>query len=386
MSVDRLNYLNKELIIIGTAHVSKKSVEEVKQIIENEKPDSVCIELCNSRYESIVDQESWKKMDIVKVIKERKSTLLLVNLILSAFQGRIAQQLDIKAGQEMLQGITSAKETGARLILADRDIRTTFLRIWRSLGFFNKIKLIWIIVMSVLNDEEITEEELEKLKTEDILMTALSDFSSTFPELKRVLIDERDIYLAEKIKNAPGPKVVAVVGAGHVPGIKENIYKSHDVKELTNLPAVSRAGKIIGWAVPLLILLLIGSTFLLDISSGLSQIGSWVLWTGLLAALGTIIAMGHPLSVLTAFLAAPITALHPLLAAGWFAGLCEAYLRKPSVEDLENLPKDIFTFKGFWHNRVTHILLVIAIANIGASIGTFIGGIDIVRKLMELIS
>jgi len=217
MSIDRIKYDDKEIIIVGTAHVSRKSAEEVKEIIEGEKPDSVCIELCDSRYQSLTNRDKWKKMDIIKVIKEQKATLLLVNLLLSSFQGRIAQQLDIKAGQEMIQGIASAREIGARLVMADRDIRTTFLRIWRSLSFIGKMKLIWVIMISLLNDKEISEEELEKLKTEDILMTVLNDFSTTFPELKRVLIDERDIYLAQKIKDAPGQKVVAIVGAGHVP-------------------------------------------------------------------------------------------------------------------------------------------------------------------------
>ncbi|HHU31737.1 MAG: TraB/GumN family protein [Zhaonellaceae bacterium] len=385
MSIDRIKYDDKEIIIVGTAHVSRKSAEEVKEIIEGEKPDSVCIELCDSRYQSLTNRDKWKKMDIIKVIKEQKATLLLVNLLLSSFQGRIAQQLDIKAGQEMIQGIASAREIGARLVMADRDIRTTFLRIWRSLSFIGKMKLIWVIMISLLNDKEISEEELEKLKTEDILMTVLNDFSTTFPELKRVLIDERDIYLAQKIKDAPGQKVVAIVGAGHVPGIRENINKKHDLSKSLTVPPVSKAVKAIGWALPMLISVFIGSTFFIDTSTGLSQVGAWVLWTGLLAALGTFLAMGHPLSILTAFVAAPFTTLHPLLAAGWFAGLCEAYIRRPNVEDLENLSQDIFTLKGFWSNRVTHILLVVAIANMGASLGTFIGGIDIIRKLVGLI-
>lgn len=385
MSIKKLTYLDKEIILVGTAHVSRQSVTEVQEVIETEKPDSVCIELCDSRYESVLDQDRWRKMDIVKVIKDNKAVLLLVNLALSTFQGKIAQQFGIKPGQEMLQGMNSAKEIGAQLVLADRDIQTTFLRIWRSLGFLAKSKLIWLILMSVLSDEELSEEELEKLKSEDILMIALQEFAGTFPELKKVLIDERDMYLAQKIKEAPGTKIVAIVGAGHVPGILEQINLQHDLKELASLPPKSKVGTVITWTIPALILGLIILTFTNDSALGVRQIGTWVLWTGSLAALGTIIAMGHPFSVLIAFATAPFTALHPLLAVGWFAGLSEAYYRRPTVEDLENLTRDIFTLRGFWQNKVTHILLVVTIANLGASLGTFIGGIDIIRKFLESI-
>lgn len=385
MSIKRLTYQDKEIILVGTAHVSRQSVAEVKEVIETEKPDSVCIELCASRYESILDRDRWRKMDIVKVIKENKAVLLLVNLALSTFQGKLAQQFGINPGQEMLQGITSAQESGAELVLADRDIQTTFMRIWRSLGFLAKFKLIWLILLSVFNDEELSEEDLEKLKSEDILMLALQDFSGTFPELKKVLIDERDMYLSQKIKEASGTKIVAIVGAGHLPGILQQISVQQDLQELATLPPKSKMGTFFTWAIPVLILGLIILTFSNDSSLGMKQIGTWVLWTGSLAALGTIIAMGHPISVLIAFVTAPFTALHPLLAVGWFAGLSEAYIRRPTVEDLENLPRDIFTLRGFWHNKVTHLLLVVAIANLGASLGTFIGGIDILKNFLKSI-
>jgi len=382
-SVTRLNLDGKELILIGTAHVSKNSAEQVKAVIESERPDSVCVELDKKRYQTIKDGNKWKDADIFKIIKEKKATLLLVNLVLSSFQKRIAKQFGINAGQEMIQGIESAQEIGANLVLADRDIQITFSRIWQSVGFWGKIKLMTEIFYSIFSNESITEEELEKLKSQDMLNSILNEFTKSFPKLKIPLVDERDQYLAQKIKDAPGQKIVAVLGAAHVPGIKEELRKEHDLNTLTMLPPKSKAVKIIGWAIPALIIALIVYTFIANPSAGSQQTINWVLWTGSFAALGTALAFGHPLSILTAFVVAPITTLHPLIAAGWFAGLTQAYIRKPSVRDFENLTEDIFSLKGFWNNKVTRILLIVTLANLGGSVGTFIGGADVIRLFIQ---
>lgn len=382
-NITRLDLEGKEFILIGTAHVSKHSAEQVKEVIEAEKPDTVCIELDEQRYQTITEGNKWKDTDIFKIIKEKKSTLLLINLIISSFQKRIAKQFGINAGQEMLQGIESAKATGADLVLADRNIQTTFSRIWHSISFWEKIKLITEIIFSIFNNESITEEELEKLKSQDMLNSMLNDLTASFPKLKRPLVDERDQYLAQKIKEAPGNKVVAVLGAAHIPGVKEEIYKEHDLLALSQTPVSSRIPIIIGWALPILILVLIAYTFIANPSAGLQQSINWVLWTGSFAALGTALAFGHPLSILTAFVAAPITTLHPLFAAGWFAGLTQAYIRRPNVREFENLSEDIFSLKGFWNNKVTRILLIVTFANLGATVGTVLGGADVVRLFIE---
>ncbi|HBV98391.1 MAG: conjugal transfer protein TraB [Peptococcaceae bacterium BICA1-7] len=382
-NITRLNQAGKEFILIATAHVSKHSAEQVKEVIELERPDSVCIELDEQRYQTIVEGNKWQDTDIFKIIKEKKATLLLANLVFSSFQKRIAKQFGINAGQEMIQGIDSAKEIGANLVLADRNIQITFSRIWHSVGFWGKIKLMMEIILSIFADESITEEELEELKSQDMLNSILNDFTKSFPKLKIPLIDERDQYLAQKIKEAPGQKVVAVLGAAHVPGIKEEIKKEHDLGVLTRVPAKSKTTKIIGWSVPALIIVLIVYTFIANPSAGAQQTLSWVLWTGCLAALGTALAFGHPFSILTAFVVAPITTLHPLIAAGWFAGLTQAYIRRPSVRDFENLAEDIFSLKGFWNNKVTRILLIVTLANVGGSVGTLIGGADVIRLFIE---
>ncbi|MGE4272908.1 MAG: TraB/GumN family protein [Desulfitobacterium sp.] len=382
-NITRLNFEGKEIILIGTAHVSKQSADLVKEVIATERPDSVCIELDEQRYKSILDGSKWRETDIFKVIKEKKATLLLMNLALSSFQKRLAKEFGTNAGQEMLQGIESAKEVGAELVLADRDIQITFSRIWHNVGFWGKCKLLAEIIVSIFDDQSISEDEMEKLKSTDMLNSMLKDFTESFPKLKTPLIDERDQYLSQKIKEAPGEKIVAVLGAAHVPGIKEEIYKDHDLSKLTERPPKSFVPKILGWSIPALLIALIAYTFYTNPDAGMQQTLSWVLWTGILSALGTTLAFGHPMAILTAFLAAPIAALHPLIAAGWFAGLVQAYFKRPNVGDFEKLSEDILSVKGFWNNKVTRILLTIAFANIGSATGAFIGGADIARLFFQ---
>jgi len=240
-------------------------------------------------------------------------------------------------------------------------------------------------LLSMFNKEEISEEEIEKLKSEDILTAALQDLSTSFPRLKNTLIDERDQYLAEKIKNSPGKKIVAVIGAGHVPGIKQEIFKTHNMNNLTYIPKSANWAKWILWAIPIVIILIVILTFTISPPSGFNQILYWLIWNGSLAALGTFIAAGHPFSILTAFLVAPISSLNPLLAAGWFAGIVEALIRKPKVDDFEKLG-DMVTFGDFFRNRVTKILLIVALANLGSSLGTFIGGAKVIQIFIDTIS
>jgi pheromone shutdown-related protein TraB len=382
-NITRIEMNGKEYILIGTAHVSKHSAEQVKEVIEAERPDSVCVELDEQRYKTITEGSKWQEMDIIQVIKEKRASLLLMNLAISSFQNRMAKELGIKAGQEMIQGIESAKEVGAKLVLADRNIQITFSRIWGNLGLKGKAILLSQIITSIFSRDSISEEELEKLKEQDTINAMLNEFTETFPRLKKPLIDERDQYLAQKIKDAPGEKIVAVLGAAHVPGIKEEIKRDHDLKQLRAIPPKSKWPKVIGWSIPVMIMAIIVYTFLANPSAGFAQTVSWILWNGSLSALGAAIAMGHPLTILTAFIAAPITSLNPLLAAGWFAGLTQAYIRRPNVKDFETLSEDVFSMKGFWRNKVSRVLLIVVLANLGSSLGTFIGGADVIRVFIE---
>lgn len=382
-NITRIHLDGKELILIGTAHVSKNSAEQVKEVIEAERPDSVCIELDEQRYQSIMEENKWKNMDIFQVIKENKATLLLMNLAISSFQNRMANQFGIQAGQEMIQGIQSAKDTDATLVLADRNIQITFSRIWRGIGFRGKAMLLAQILAGIFSKESISEEDLEKMKNQDTINAILHEFTESFPKLKTPLIDERDQYLAQKIKDAPGDKVVAVLGAAHVPGITKEIEKEHDLANLTKVPPKSKVPKIIGWSIPILILSLVAYTFFINPTAAMQQTMSWILWHGSFSALGAAIALGHPLAIITAFIAAPITALDPITAAGWFTGLVQAYFGRPNVSDFENLSNDVFHVKGFWHNKVTRILLVVVLSNLGSSLGTFIGGADVIRLFIK---
>jgi pheromone shutdown-related protein TraB len=381
-NVTRLDYEGKEIILIGTAHVSKESALLVKQVIEAEKPDSVCIELDEGRYQNIQNPKAWENTDIIKVIKSNRVGFLLVNLALSSYQKKIARQMGNQVGGEMIQGIVSAKETGAALVMADRDIQTTFLRIWRKLSLFEKAKLIASLVFSFDDDKEVTEQDLKELMQSDMLESVMAGMKKQFPKIGEILIHERDQFLASKIRSAPGRKVVAVLGGAHVPGIKEEIFREQDIKAISVVPPKSAFSKIAGWIIPVGILAIIAYAFAVNIQTGLAQISVWVLWTGVLAAGFTALALGHPLSILTSFLAAPLTTIHPLLACGWFTGLVEASIKKPTVQDVQNISTDIFSFKGFFRNRFLKILLVVIMANIGASIGTFIAGTSLIRNLL----
>lgn len=382
-NITRIEYGEKELILIGTAHVSKISAEQVKAVIEAEQPDSVCIELDAQRYESVTQGSKWKETDIFKVIKEKKSSLLLMNLAISSFQNRLADQFGIKPGQEMIQGIASAKESGAELVLADRNIQVTFSRIWGNIGFMGKAQLLTSVFFSIFSKETISEEDLEKMKSQDTLNAVMNDFTQSFPKLKTPLIDERDQYLAQKIKEAPGKKIVAVLGAAHIPGIIKEVHNEHDLDELSKVPPKSKWPKIIGWAIPLALVAMIAITFMNNPAAGIDQTISWVLWTACLGAIGAAAAFGHPLAILTAFVGGPIGAMHPLLAAGWFSGLAQAYVRRPNVGDFQTLSKDVFTLKGFWDNKVTRVLLVVVLTNLGTAAGNVIGGIDVIRLFFQ---
>ena len=372
-NIHHLVFEDKEIILLGTAHVSKESVRLAVDVIEAEKPDTVCVELCESRYQSIRQKDKWQDTDIVKVIKEKKTFLLLSNLLLVSFQKRIADKLDVKPGEEMIKAMEIGEALGAEIHLADRNIRITLLKTWRAMGLWSKVKLLFQLVLSIGKIDEINEEDIEKMKQEDVLHTLLSDVGKSLPILKDILIDERDQYLAQKIRTAPGNKIVAVVGAGHVPGIKKCWNTDIDIEALEQIPPKGKTSGILKWIIPLAILVLIVLGFYHGgANAGTDMIWWWVMANGILAGLGAAIAMAHPLTILSSVLAAPLTSLNPMIAAGWVAGLVEAFSRKPKVKDFERLPEDILSIRGFWRNKVTRILLVVVFTNLGSSLGTFV--------------
>ncbi len=380
--IHRLNFRGKEIALVGTAHVSRESTELVKSIIEAEQPETVCVELCASRFQSIRQKDRWQQTDIMKVIKEKKAFLLLTNLLLASFQKRIAQKLDVVPGQEMIAAIDAGEAIGAQVHLADRDIRVTLSRVWRSMSLWDKLKLMTQMIFSMGEVGDITEEDIERMKRQDILETLLTEVGQEMPQLKTVLIDERDKYLAERIKTAPGDRIVAVVGAGHVPGIKRHLDEDVDLSELDRVPPPGKLRNIIKWGLPLLIVaLFVAGFFFGGAKAGKDMAIYWLIANGVLAGVGAIVALAHPLTILASVLAAPLTSLNPMVAAGWVSGLCEAFLRKPKVLDFEHLPTDIGSVKGFWRNKVTRILLVVVFTNLGSSLGTFVAIPLMVRVL-----
>ena len=381
-NIHRLYLKDKEIKLLGTAHVSKESVQLVSRVIMEEKPDTVCVELCQSRYQAIRQKERWLEMDLIKVIKEKKAFLLLSNLLLASFQKKIAKKFGIRPGEEMIKAIETAEIVGAEIQLVDRDIRTTLARTWRAMGWWSKIKTFFQLLLSMGNVDEITEEEIEKMKQQDVLETLLAEIGKSLPALRKILIDERDQYLTHKIKSAPGKRIIAVVGAGHVPGIKANWENEIDVHPLEQLPPKKGLGRFLKWFLPLAIGVLIAYGFYLGgIKKGAHMLTWWVLANGVLAGLGATIAWAHPLTILASVLAAPLTSLNPMIAAGWVSGLVEAFTRQPKVKDFENLSEDILSLSGFWRNKVTRVLLVVVFTNLGSSLGTFVA-IPLMAKVL----
>ena len=373
--VSHITLGEKSIYLIGTAHVSQESVDDVRKTVEAVKPDSICIELCKGRYETLTKKDAWKQMNIFKIIREKKAVFLLAQLIMSSFYRKLGEKLGIQPGAEMLEGAKLADETKAELVLADREIQITLKRVWGYLTIWNKLKLAFHLFAGIFTEEEINADLVEKIKQQDQLEAIMGEFAEKFPEIKKRLIDERDIYLSQKIRQAPGKTVVAVIGAGHIEGIKEQIKTEQPLDELMKLPPKSIWPKILKWAIPAAIIaVIIIGFFRKGAANSAESIYIWVVVNGALSALGAALTLAHPLTIIAAFIAAPITSLNPMIGAGWVAAIVQAWVKRPTVADFEDLPNATATIKGFQRNPVTKILLVAALANLGSALGTFIAG------------
>ncbi len=376
--IETINIDSKTYILIGTAHVSQESVEEVKETLLNEKPDTVCIELCQQRYDTIVNNTNWKNMDIVQVIREKRIAVLFINLLLSAFQKKIGDSVGIRPGSELKQAITTAQEENIHIEVIDRNIRTTLKRLWSNLRLRDKLRFFSELIASFFVQDSISKEEIEALKNKDMLEQLLENFGGQLPTLKETLIDERDAYMAQKLRPIQGEKIAVVVGAGHLPGIvsilKGDNTNISSLETLEEMPKPKITTRLLKWLLPALVLALFAYGFTkFDFSHGWNMFKTWFWINAALAAVGTVLARGHWITVIVAFVAAPFTSLNPAIAAGWVAGLTEAIVRKPKVEDIDHLHNDITSLSGWYKNKVTRILLVIALANLGSFIGSLIG-------------
>ena len=363
----------KTIYIVGTAHVSAQSVQDVRDAVAAVRPDTVAIELCEPRYQGMVKKAAWRNTNVFQVIRQGKATFLLAQMAMQSFYRRLGKQLEVEPGAEMLAGAACAEETGAKLELIDRRIDVTLKRVWRHLGFWHRIKLFGVLAEAMFTSDVLEGQDVEALKKQDQLEALMGEMGKAFPEIKKRLIDERDVYLAQKLRAAPGTRIVAVVGAGHVPGMLKAIREPMPLAELESLPPPAKWSKVWPWLIPAGVLALIAWGFFQGgAERGVDSIAIWIGVTGALAALGAAVALPHPLTILSAFIAAPITTLHPALAAGWVAGLVEAWIRPPAVADFESLPQAMESLRTFVRNPVVRILLVVVTTNLGASIGTFV--------------
>lgn len=384
-----LNLNGRTITLIGTAHISAESIKEVENTITEIKPDCVAIELDDKRAEAITNKDKYRQVDIVQVLKRNEGFLLMANLILASFQRRMGQNVGVKPGDEMLAGMETAKSMGIPVVMADRAIQTTLKRAWAKNSFWGKCKLLSMLIASAFSNEEFSEEEIEDIKNKNEMDSMMAELSDYLPVVKTVLIDERNEYLATKIWQAEGNSVVAVLGAGHLEGVEEYLKKlaanevTPNLAEYDVIPKKSAAGKIFGWLIPAAIVALIVAGFIYGGAQlGSQMILSWVLWNGCCAALLTLLAAGHPLTILVAFISAPITSLCPFIGCGFVTAIVQAMVCKPKVKDMETLQDDV-TLKGFYTNRILRVLLVFILSSLGSSVATFVSGADIIGKLVK---
>ncbi|UCF12838.1 MAG: TraB/GumN family protein [Thermoplasmatales archaeon] len=371
--------INDNIILVGTAHISKDSVKEVKEVIEKYKPDIVAVELCKRRYEAITKKDKWENTPITSLLKSNNAYLMLAQTFLSSIQRRLGKEYGVEPGSEMIAAMNEAKRHDIEVALVDRDISVTLKRAWKKMGVREKFRLTWEFMKAILgyDEEELEDLDLKELMDQDVISAMLEEFGNIAPSVATVLIHERDEYIAKKIlSESEKGKIVAVVGAGHINGIKNNLEKKKldvDLNELEYVPKKRFSIlKTVGYVIPVVFVALIVYLFLTGgVGKAADALIMWFLINGGLSALGTAIARGHPFSIATAFVAAPLTSLNPAIAAGWVAGYVEFKLRKPVVKDFQNLSK-VDSFKDFFNNRVIRLLMVVALANLGSMIGTFI--------------
>ena len=371
--------VNDNIILVGTAHISEDSVKEVREVIKEYNPDIVAVELCKRRYDSITKKDSWEDKPVTTLLKGNNAYFMLAQTFLSSIQRKLGKEYGVEPGSEMIAALKEAEKNDLEVALVDRDISVTLKRAWKRMGIREKFRLVWEFLKAIVgyDEEELEELDLEEIMDQDVISSMMEEFGKMAPSVTNVLIHERDEYIARKILNeSKKGKVVAVVGAGHLQGIQKHLNNPRedlDLKELEFVPKKKISIlKIFGYTIPIIFAgLLIYIVLTGGLEKGLFALGMWFLVNGSLSAIGTIIARGHPLTWLTAFVAAPLTSLNPAIAAGWVAGWVEAKLRMPKIKDFKELGK-IESLSEFWKNRVIRLLLVVSLANVGSMIGTFV--------------
>jgi pheromone shutdown-related protein TraB len=387
--VHRVEVGSRTIFLVGTAHVSQRSVDLVREVIERERPDVVCIELDEGRYTALSQEKKFEEQDLREILKKKQLATLMLNLVLASYQRRLGLQLGVAPGSELLEAARTAEAHEIPFALCDRDVRVTLRRAWQSISWWQRFRLLGELGASLFEETEVTEDELARIRDQDVVTEVMNELGRLMPDLKRVLIDERDAYLAHEILEAKGERVVAVVGAGHVEGMKTRLESNlrADMHEINSIPPDSRWPKIIGWSIPLVIL---GSIVAIALTQGAEAAGEnaliWFLANAIPSGLGAVIAFGHPVTILAAALSAPFTSLTPLIGAGYVAAFAQLWSQPPRVADFGTVGDDLSVPRRWWQSRLLRIFLVFILTTIGSLIGTWGGGLGVLRNLVEATS
>jgi pheromone shutdown-related protein TraB len=374
----------REFILVGTAHISQESVELVREVIEAEKPDCVCIELDAQRYEALSQGRRFESLDLREIIRNQQLAALLMNLLLASYQKRLGGKLGVTPGSELLEAAKAAEEYDIPISLCDRDIRITLRRAWGALSWWKKSLLVSTFATSAFDDVELSEEDLKKIKQKDVLSELMNELGEAMPALKEALIDERDRFLAQKIRESKGDKLVAVVGAGHIEGMCKALRSGQDidVEAISGIPKVSFIWKWIGWAIPAII---VGSVAYIGVTQGSAAAGEnaafWFLVNAIPCAIGGIVATAHPVTILAGFVSAPFTSLTPVIGAGYVTAFTQTWIRPPLVQEFQTVGDDLAKVTGWWKNRLLKIFLTFILTTLGSLVGTWVGGSVILTNL-----
>lgn len=383
------------ITLLGTAHVSRSSADAVERELGSGQYDAVAIELCPSRYNALIDPDSLARMDLMQVLREGKVLMVSASLALGAFQQRLAEQQGIRPGEEMQRAISCSKAHDLPVLLIDREIGVTLKRVYANIPWWRRFELVSGLLASVLSREEVSAEEIERLKEGDLLESTFAQFAEADRQLYEPLIDERDRYMAMRIVDEAGRdgqrNLLVVIGAGHLKGISQLLNQVADsnrmpdtetvIARLEAIPSKGKFWKYFSWLVVAVIVTGFAVGFSRSPALGWSLVADWVLINGGLSALGAAIAGGHLLTIITAFIAAPITSLNPTIGAGMVAGAAELMVRKPTVGDFDQLRTDTTSVKGWWRNRVARLFLVFILSSLGSAVATYIAGFRIFDRL-----
>ncbi len=375
---------DREIWLVGTAHVSQRSVELVREVITRERPDVVCIELDAGRYEALSQEKRFAEQDLREVMRKKQIATLMLNLILASYQRRLGLKLGVAPGSELLEAARVAESLGIPIALCDREVRVTLRRAWKSISWWQRVRLLSELAASMLESPDVSEEDLARLRNQDVVTEVMNELGRMMPDLKRVLIDERDAYLAHKILEAKGRRIVAVVGAGHVEGMKGRLERGEraDLAEIESIPVDSIVWKLAGWSVPASI---VGAIGWIAWTQGPEAAGEnvliWFLAHAVPTAIGGLIALGHPLAIAAGAISSPFTALSPLIGAGHVAAFAQLWASPPLVSDFSTLGDDLAIARRWWQSRLMRIFLVFVMTTIGSSLGTWVGGLSVMRNL-----